>query len=365
MVNRRRFIAASSAAALSTSLSGCMGSGMQGYERAAAELRSALPPNPEILDFIRFATLAANGHNAQPWRFAIRGARTSILPDLGRRTAAVDPDDHHLYTSLGCAAENFLITAAASGRPGAMDIATEGDGQIDIDLARRTQQENALFDAITERQSTRSDFDGRPVSPDDIRLLANTARIDGVALEIFTSSEDREAILDHVIAGNSVQMDDPAFVRELRDSIRFNAAEALHTRDGLFSACSGNPTMSGWLGRRLFNLLYRKGAENDKYASQLRTSAGVAVFIGERADIASWIHVGRSFQRFALQATALGIRHSHINQPVEVPSVRTEFAQWLGNRDARPDLVIRFGNAPALPMSLRRPVADVLITDTA
>ncbi|WP_218135068.1 Acg family FMN-binding oxidoreductase [Parasphingopyxis algicola] len=338
---------------------------MRGYDRAAAELRSALPPNPEILDFIRFATLAANGHNVQPWRFAVRGGRTSILPDLGRRTAAVDPDDHHLYASLGCAAENFLIAAAASGRPGAMDIATGGDGRIDIDLARGARQENALFDAIRERQSTRSDFDGRLVPRDDIRQLVNAARIDGVAVEIFTSDEDREAILDHVIAGNSAQMDDPAFVRELRDSIRFNAAEALYARDGLFSACSGNLTMSGWLGRRLFAMLYRKSAENDRYASQLRTSAGVAVFVGERPDIASWIDVGRSFQRFALQATALRIRHSHINQPVEVPSVRADFAQWLGNRDARPDLVIRFGYAPPLPMSLRRPVADVLIADTA
>jgi hypothetical protein len=27
-----------------------------------------------------------------------------ILPDLSRRCPAVDPDDHHLFVSLGCAA---------------------------------------------------------------------------------------------------------------------------------------------------------------------------------------------------------------------------------------------------------------------
>jgi hypothetical protein len=52
---------------------------------------------------------------------------------------------------------------------------------------------------------------------------------------------------------------------------------------------------------------------------------------------------------------------AHINQPVEVPEVRAEFARWLGTPDARPDLVVRFGRAPAMPMSLRRPVQAVLL----
>ena len=61
--------------------------------------------------------------------------------------------------------------------------------------------------------------------------------------------------------------------------------------------------------------------------------------------------------RFALRATALGLRHAHINQPIEVPAVRREFAQWVGVGRARPDLVVRFGYAPAMPMSLRRRVS--------
>lgn len=45
-----------------------------------------------------------------------------------------------------------------------------------------------------------------------------------------------------------------------------------------------------------------------------------------KADREHWVRVGRSFERFALMATTLGIRHSMINQPIEVPSVRAEFA---------------------------------------
>ena len=100
-------------------------------------------------------------------------------------------------------------------------------------------------------------------------------------------------------------------------------------------------------------------SENNKYRDQIRSSAGIAVFVGDRADPEHWIKVGRNFQRFALQATVLGIRTAHVNQPIGVPSVRPEFARWLGTPDARPDLVIRFGRAPAMPMSLRRPVSAV------
>jgi hypothetical protein len=49
----------------------------------------------------------------------------------------------------------------------------------------------------------------------------------------------------------------------------------------------------------------------------------------------------------------------HINQPVEVPAIRNEFAAWLGIGRTRPD-VVPFGYAPPMPMFLRRPVSDVM-----
>ena len=102
-------------------------------------------------------------------------------------------------------------------------------------------------------------------------------------------------------------------------------------------------------------------SENDKYARQLRSSVGVAVFVGDRADPANWFEVGRAYERFALTATALGVPTAFVNQPVEVPGVRTQFAPSLGLGAGRPDLVVRFGRGPQMPYSLRRPVADVIL----
>jgi hypothetical protein len=62
-----------------------------------------------------------------------------------------------------------------------------------------------------------------------------------------------------------------------------------------------------------------------------------------------------------LAAAALDVRTAFVNQPVELPAVRTQFAQWLGRGSRRPDLVVRFGHGPQLPYSLRRPMADVIV----
>jgi hypothetical protein len=156
-------------------------------------------------------------------------------------------------------------------------------------------------------------------------------------------------------------MADPAFVRELTNWIRFNGAEAALRRDGLYSATTGNPNIPTWLGELAFGLMFRPTGENDKYARQIRSSAGIAIFVAQSADRAHWVEVGRCYERFALQATALGIRNAHVNQPVEVRAVRQQFAAAFGLNDQRPDLVVRFGRGPAMPYSLRRPVEAVLV----
>jgi hypothetical protein len=70
------------------------------------------------------ATLAASSHNTQPWNFRLEAKRISILPDLSRRCPMVDPDNHHLFVSLGCAAENLLLAAQAAGLHGELTFET-------------------------------------------------------------------------------------------------------------------------------------------------------------------------------------------------------------------------------------------------
>jgi len=311
-------------------------------------------------ELTRYATLAPSSHNTQCWKFSTARDLITILPDLARRCPAVDPDDHHLFVSLGCAAENLIQAAAAAGFRGetAFDASRE---RVLIRFEPAPVIESPLFKAIPERQCTRGEFDGKPLSTADMHLLERAASSKNVDVSLLTERQVMEQVLEYVIAGNSAQIGDPAFVAELKEWIRFSEGAAVRSGDGLYAASSGNPTMPTWLGRRMFDMFFTAESENEKYALQMRSSAGVAVFIGRTADKANWVDVGRSYQRFALQATALGIRNAMLNQPVEVAHLRSQFAGLLGVGAQRPDLVVRFGRGPKLPVSLRRPVQAVML----
>jgi Nitroreductase family len=311
---------------------------------------------------VHYATLAANSHNTQPWLFRKIAERVAIRPDFSRSTPIVDPDGHHLFASLGCAAENLILAANAAGKAAALTFDETGDGRIEIDLAGNAARD-PLFDAILERQCTRSEYDGQPVSNEDLDALVKAAKVDGCELFVIPEKSRIEQALELVVAANTIQVMDSAFTDELRSWLRFSAANAIATGDGLYASCSGNPTMPQWLGNIVFGFVFKPQSENDRYAKQIRSSSGLAVFATEKNDKEHWVQAGRSYQRFALKAASMGIRHAFINQPVEVAPVRTEFSKWLGMSGGRPDLVIRYGHAPVMPKSLRRPIKDVIIQD--
>lgn len=312
-------------------------------------------------ELVRYATLAPSSHNTQCWKFRLAERAVSILPDFERRCPVVDPDDHHLFVSLGCATENLVQAAMANGLSAQVTSSVAPDDVIQVGLEPTRPVRSPLFDAIPRRQSTRAEYDGRPLSNKESRLLEQAGSATGVHVLLLTEREAMEKVLEYVIQGNTAQMEDPAFVKELKSWIRFSDAEAVLAGDGLFSRSSGNPAVPRWLGSPLFGLFFTPKNENDKYARHVRSSAGVAVFVSDANDKAHWVETGRCYQRFALQAAALGVRNAHLNQPVEVSALRPQFASLLGIGQRRPDLVVRFGRGPETPRSLRRPVQDVLV----
>jgi hypothetical protein len=367
---RRGFLAALTVGGGLVAIGGATGlvmnaRGLSDYEEAInATWRHSdstdLPLSSARQELVRYATLAANSHNTQPWQFRLSDRSILMVPDPGRRLPAVDPDDHHVFASLGCAVENMVQAARAFGLRAVPSYDPDVRG-IRVDLEAAPPERTDLFDAIPHRQSTRAVYDRRSVPPEHLRLLEAVGSGDGVRMLLFTERQQREDILSYLVAGNSAQMDDVAFIEELKSWIRFSYGKALSTRDGLFSKSSGNPVLPGWIGRLIFSQVFTKDAENRKYESQIRSSAGVAVFVSEKNEPAYWAEAGRCCQRFALQATALGLKHTFINQPVEVPAVRGQFATYLGIGGRRPDLVMRFGYGPELPKSLRRPIEHVIL----
>lgn len=133
------------------------------------------------------ATMAASSHNTQPWRFEIGEDRIRILPDFARRCPVVDPDDHHLYASLGCAAENMVLAAASKGWNAVVEVQSSGNAHaVVVMLESGTAVASPLADAIARRQCTRTGFEERQVSVDELERLEWAASGAGVTPILIT-----------------------------------------------------------------------------------------------------------------------------------------------------------------------------------
>lgn len=330
------------------------------YDEAVKWTWRAIDPSGGLRELVRAGTLGANSHNTQPWRFVVSENQITVGPDFTRRCPAVDPDDHHLFSSLGCAVENMVQAATRIGFKAEVRVEVTNQDRIAVVLDRGPPMSNDLADAIAKRQCTRAEYDGKPLSTQDLSKLSTAGTMEAIECLLVTERSRMDAILDYVVQGNTAQMRDQAFMQELIHWIRFNDTMAIEHLDGLAARSSGNPSLPAWLARRLLPFVMTEKGENDKYAKHVRSSAGIVVFAASTNDKAGWIAAGRAYQRFALQATALGIRQAFLNQPTEVVSLRPQIASYLGIGSRRPNLIVRFGRGPLLPPSLRRPIEAVI-----
>lgn len=313
----------------------------------------------QMRELVRYATLAASGHNAQPWRFAIKEDAVEIHPDYSRRLPVVDPDDRELWISLGCALENLLVAARASGHAPEVTY-PNGSDHIHIRLTADAPQPSPLFDAIGWRQNTRSEYDGQSIPHADLDDVQALQLEPGVALNFALDPAQRETVLEYVNQGNLRQYADKPFIDELIDWLRFNKREAMTSLDGLFTRSSGNAEVPRWLGR-LFVASTRPQQQADADTRKLHSSSGAVVIAAESDDKAAWVRTGQVYERLALKLTSLNIKSAFMNQPIEVPDLRSQFGGALGLGASLPQLLIRFGYADPMPRSLRRSLAEVLM----
>lgn len=317
-----------------------------------------------IRKIIHCATLAPSGYNTQPWKFSVRGDEIVVLPDYSRRLPVVDPDDHALFISLGCALENLVIAAHCAGHGASVEYVPSGPEPERIRVrvgGERGECPAELFQAIPDRQATRSAYDGRPIPAEHWEELERAGTGERVSVIRFTEARDIEPIIGFVREGNILQFRNKAFVDELIRWIRFSKKDARAARDGLNSASMGMPSVPNWLGTIIIRLFATPGGEARKCEKRIRSSSGLLLFVAKDNDRRSWIDVGRGFERTALRATALGIRHAHVNMPCEEIEIRNRLRNHLGLKDGHPLLLLRMGYSDPMPGSYRRPVEDVVI----
>ncbi len=317
--------------------------------------------NSQLIEIVRYAALAPSGHNTQPWKFSIRDNTIRLSPDYSRRLPVVDPDDRELFISLGCALENLLIAARQAGYESQVDFFPANEPESLLVGLNKTAaaDDNPLFDAIPQRQCTRNEYNKQAVPNADLQKLDSLPKESGVTIRLFTDAKQIEPLVEYVKEGDRRQYGNKAYVDELMTWLRFNDDEAVRSRDGLFSRCTGNPAAPRWLGQ-LFVSLSGSDSQAKTDEKNIRSSSGMALLVSEQDDKVAWVNTGRVYERFALTATTLGIKSAFMNQPAQVPEVRSQLQSYLSLGSSRPQVLVRFGYANAMPRSLRRPVEQVL-----
>jgi hypothetical protein len=287
-----------------------------------------------------------------------------IVPDRTRRCPVVDPDDAHLYKSLGCAAENLVHAASSQG----LRADVEYDPSEDVVLVQLTPDltcsESELAGAIARRQCTRARFDGQPL--DDARLdaLRRSGAGHGVRVLILTDVDAKRVVTEFVNQGNLAQLSDPDWRKELFAWIRPNDRAAVVSGDGLAGRTSGQPSLPGWLARLVLPLVVKPKTQIATDTANIESSAGIAVFVAAGDHPSVWVETGRCYERFALRATVMDVRNAFINQPIEVSTIRPEFERWLDlGEGEHAQLMVRFGTGPRMPFSTRRPLDDVIVDE--
>ena len=313
---------------------------------------------------VRYAILAPSSHNTQPWQFIINGDELLVCADRTRSLANIDPFDRELIISCGAALLNlrvalahFRVPVEITTFPQSSDpdivarIAFPTSGSMLKDLAE-------LFNAITKRTTNRRPFSSEDVPAAIMERLKTAAKSEGVDVAFAQDLVQLERLATLIAEADRRQFDDPRFRRELASWIHPS-----RSTDGMPAASQGLRALTDAatpiiaLAIRTFDLGNGVAAAHEEL---VRGSPLLVALSTSMDNNEGWLGAGLGLQRLLLVAAEAGYSASYLNQPIEVPDLRTELAKEL-SVDGYPQLLLRVGRGPSVSHSPRRPISDVLI----
>jgi hypothetical protein len=102
---------------------------------------------------------------------------------------------------------------------------------------------------------------------------------------LLTAKKQKEQVAKYVAEGNTSQFGDASWAEELKSWIRFNARDAVRTRDGLYGPVMGSSDVPRWLGSLFMRLAFSAERQNRKDITHIRSSAAIAVFINQPVEV--------------------------------------------------------------------------------
>ncbi len=309
-----------------------------------------------LAGLVPFAIRAPSSHNTQPWRFVIHDDTLELWADRRRGLPVNDPYDRELTMSCGAALMNLRLTALTHML--AVDIEELPEGDTDL-LARLTvtgvggaaadERETRLFDAISERQTTRHPFADFPLPDDLAPAIGRSAGWERVELMVLDDAA-REPFAELVAEGDREQFHDQRWRRELASWMH-----PLRTGDGI-----GTRELTGPVARLVVSHFDVGRTTASKDAQLARDAPLVAVLATTGDEPHDWLRAGQGLQRILLRAAAMGVQAGYLNQPIQVEELRPRLRDATGV-SGLPQVAFRMGfPAAELVPAARRPIDEVL-----
>jgi len=312
--------------------------------------------------FLRYAVLAPSSHNSQPWLFHVRNNTLELYADRRRACPVVDPNDRELIMSCGCALFHLRCAMRHFGFLGPVEIFPERDLDLVARVALGTQdetdvEESVLFYAIPKRRTNRQPFNDDPVPSSLLVSLQRAAEAEGARLRFLDDQETKYAFADLVAQGDRIQWANRAFRLELSRWLHSNHSPS---RDGVPGYAAGIDDLlscTGPLVVRTFDMGEGQAARDHEVA----TGSPVLAVLGTDGDQPrDWVAGGQALDRVLLRAQVEDVGASFLNQPIEVPELRTKLKVVAGNAGF-PQAVLRLGFGENVKPTPRRVLEEVLI----
>lgn len=314
-----------------------------------------------------YAVLAPSNHNTQPWLFRINAMDVEVVADRRRALPVVDPDGRELTMSCGAALYNLRIAAEYFGHqyrvepfPGPADANVVA--RMHLGLGAETSSEDVLlFQSITRRHTNRQTFRPEAVPEAVLAALADVAQREGVTFQVATGSELRDAVVDHVAEGDRRQWADKRFREELARWVRPHPEQ--HT-DGIAVHDLGVKDWLSFAGPALIRTFDRGSGQAARDRDIALHSPVLAVLWTPDDTPQDWLRAGQALQGVLLRARGEDVWASFLNQPIEVPELRSNLAAALGI-NGYIQILLRLGYGPEITPTPRRSPREMLIKHKA
>ena len=331
---------------------------------------------------VQSAILAANPHNSQPWLFRVSETRLDLFADTERNIGSIDPFLREMYTGLGCALENVVLSARALGyRPQVRLLPSpENSAHVArVELVPGDVRPSELYDAIPDRHTNRAAYDAeRPVSPETLAAITALNDNSDVGVLWFTSVGERRRVGELIVAATEALIADAEQLHDSDAWLRLGWDQLQTHRDGITIDAQGAAPLSKAFLKVLPNVALSDSEQGARVFLETTRDVHVATAAGfgllvvrDASDNGQRLEGGRFWQRAHLWATTQGLAVQPLNQMTEradrerqlglEPTFGGALAELIGDSGWLALMPFRIGYPTVTALaSPRRAVQDVL-----